>query len=137
MKSRKILVLFGLVLNLAICSQNSIAQDIDTGFSKLSHQDERRYREILDKPVDPGWLNIKKILLYKEKRVAAEMLGDRQGLEENLREWAQIDIDGKWNLRSYLSSMGRFEESVKVGYEVIEYERFPPAAARIDRKSVV
>ena len=131
MKSRKILVLVGLTLNLMLCSQNSVAQDIDTGFSKLSHQDERRYREILDKPVDAGWLNIKKILLYKEKRVAAEMLGDRQGLEENLREWAQIDIDGKWNLRSYLSSMGRFEESVKVGYEVIEYEKFPPAAARI------
>ena len=99
--------------------------------AKLSSEDENRYREILSRPVDPSWLNLKKIQLYKEKQVAAAMLGDFQGREENLVEWSKIDIDGKWNLRGYLSSVGRFEESVKIGNEIISAERFPPSAARI------
>ena len=116
-----------------LCFFNSLsfAQDFDTGLAKLSAVDESRYREILARPVDPSWLNLKKIQLYKEKQVAAAMLGDYQGREENLLEWAKIDIDGKWNLRGYLSALGRFDESVKIGNEVILLERFPPSAARI------
>ena len=107
-----------------------MAQDSEMGLAKLSAQDESRYREILARPVDPGWLNIKKSQLFREKSVAASMLGDYQGREENLIEWAKIDIDGKWQLRNFLSGLGRFEESVKVGNEVIAAEKYAPSAAR-------
>jgi CHAT domain-containing protein len=82
-------------------------------------------------PTDPSWLNLKKIQSYKEKQVAAAMLGDYQGREENLIEWSKIDIDGKWNLRGYLSGIGKFEESVNVGNEIISLTKYPPSAARI------
>jgi len=108
-----------------------MAQDSDMGLGKLSAADESRYREILARPIDPSWLNLKKIQLYKEKQVAAAMLGDYKGREEDLIEWAKIDIDGKWNLRGYLSGIGKFEESVKVGNEIISLEKYPPSAARI------
>ena len=128
---RKFLIAFAIAFSTVFINSLSFAQDSDMGLAKLSAADESRYREILARPIDPSWLNLKKIQLYKEKQVAAAMLGDFTGREENLTEWAKIDIDGKWNLRGYLSGIGRFDESVKVGNEIISAERFPPSAARI------
>ena len=128
---RKFLIAFAIAFPALFLCAHSFAQDSEMGLAKLSVADESRYREILARPIDPSWLNLKKIQLYKEKQVAAAMLGDFTGREENLIEWAKIDIDGKWNLRGYLSALGRFDESVKIGNEVISAERFPPSAARI------
>ena len=72
-----------LVISL-ICHMPSVmAQDSDMGLGKLSAADESSYREILARPIDPSWLNLKKIQLYKEKQVAAAMLGDYQGREKD------------------------------------------------------
>jgi len=130
MKNLKCL-LATIVISLIFHMPGVMAQDSDMGLGKLSAADESRYREILARPIDPSWLNLKKIQLYKEKQVAAAMLGDYKGREEDLIEWAKIDIDGKWNLRGYLSGIGKFEESVKVGNEIISLEKYPPSAARI------
>jgi len=127
----KHLLYFIFAFNLVFHSPSLIAQDDETSLAKLSPAEESRYREILAKPIDQSLLIINKIQLYREKNTAAVMLQDFQSREENLKEWAKIDNDGKWNLRGYLSGAGRFEDSVKIGNEIISFTRYPPAAARI------
>ena len=111
--------------------RSSFAQDGELGLSKLSAEDEKRYREIVSKPIDESQLNLKKIAAYKEKEQAFIMLGENNGREENMIAWSKIDPDAKWSLRQYWSVMGRFEEAFKIGNEIIAESRFPPSAVRM------
>ena len=124
-----VVIFFIVSLSVGISAAN--AQDVEAGLSQLTEEQEKNYREILDKPVDPNLLNSGKIQLYKQKQVAAAMLGVTQSTEENLKEWSKLDIAGKWSLREFYSAAGRFEEAISVGNEVISVEKFPPFSARM------
>jgi deoxyhypusine synthase len=91
-----------------------MAQDSEIGLSKLSTEEEQKYQQILDTPVDVNSLNTTKINRYSEKAVAAIMLGNISKREEILLDWSNIDDEGKFNLRVFYSMMGRFEEAIKV-----------------------
>ena len=127
----KFLLVFALAVSALFFSAPSFAQDSEMGLAKLSVADEKRYREILSKPVDAGALNTTRINAYKEKENAYLMLGETAGREENLVAWAKIEHDGKWSLRNYLTVMGRFEEALKVGNEIISEAKFPSGQVRI------
>jgi CHAT domain-containing protein len=127
----KFLLAFALAVSALFFSSTSFAQDSEMGLAKLSAADEKRYREILEKPIDESQLNLKKIDAYKEKENAYLMLGETAGREENLVAWAKIDIAGKWSLRHYLTTMGRYEEAIKVAREIINETRFAGPLIRI------
>jgi CHAT domain-containing protein len=127
----KFLLVFALAVSALFFSSTSFAQDSEMGLAKLSAADEKRYREILSKPVDAGALNTTRINAYKEKENAYLMLGETAGREENLVAWAKIEHDGKWSLRNYLTVMGRFEEALKVGNEIISEAKFVNGQVRI------
>ena len=80
----KFLLAFALAVSALFFSVPSFAQDSEMGLAKLSAADEKRYREILEKPIDESQLNLKKIDAYKEKENAYLMLGETAGREENL-----------------------------------------------------
>ena len=127
----KFLLAFSIAVNALFFSAPSFAQDSEMGLAKLSAADEKRYREILEKPIDSGALNTTKITAYKEKENAYLMLGETAGREENLVAWAKTEHDGKWSLRNYLTVMGRFEEALKVGNEIISEAKFSNGQVRI------
>ena len=118
MKHLKYLLGFA-VLSLILHMPSVMAQDSEMGLAKLSAADENRYREILEKPIDENQLNLKKIDAYKEKEHAFTMLGEDKGREENLIAWSKIDPDGKWSLRAYWGAMGKYEEAIRIGNEII------------------
>jgi len=124
-------LLVSAVLSFIFYTPSVIAQDSEMGLAKLSAQDEKRYRDILATPIDDSQLNLKKIDAHKEKENAFSMLGEDKGREENLIAWSKIDPDGKWSLRGYWALMGKFEDAIKVGNEIINESKFPPSAARI------
>ena len=62
MKYLKHFLYFIFALNLAFHSPNLMAQDSDMGLTKLSTEEEKRYREILDRPIDSSALNSSKII---------------------------------------------------------------------------
>ena len=56
-----------LVISFIFHMPSVMAQDSDMGLGKLSAADEKRYREILEKPIDLGALNTTRINSYKEE----------------------------------------------------------------------
>ncbi|MEY4341671.1 MAG: hypothetical protein RL541_1175, partial [Pseudomonadota bacterium] len=110
---------------------NSFAQDSEFGLTKLTADQEKSYREIIGKPIDEGLLNLKKIDAYKEKEHAFHMLGEFKGREENLIAWSKVDPEAKWSLRAYWAMMGKYDDALRIGNEVINESKFPPSAARI------
>ena len=110
MKYLKHFLYFIFALNLAFQSPNLMAQDSEMGLTKLSTEEEKRYREILDKPIDSSALNSTKINSYIEKDNASHILGELKLREANLIEWAKIDAEGKANLRTFYSFAGNYEE---------------------------
>jgi len=127
----KFLLAFALAVSALFFSVPSFAQDSEMGLAKLSAADEKRYREILEKPIDENQLNLKKIDAYKEKEHAFSMLGEDKGREENLIAWSKIDPDGKWSLRGYWGAMGKYDDAIRIGNEIINESKFPPSSARI------
>ena len=127
----KFLLAFALAVSALFFSATSFAQDSEMGLAKLSAADEKRYREILEKPMDENQLNLKKIDAYKEKENAYLMLGETAGREENLVAWSKIDPDGKWSLRAYWLEMGRHDDALRIGYEIINESKYPPSASRM------
>jgi tetratricopeptide (TPR) repeat protein len=127
----KFLLVFALAVSALFFSAPSFAQDSEMGLAKLSAADEKRYREILEKPIDENQLNLKKIDAYKEKENAFLMLGETAGREENLIAWSKIDPDGKWSLRAYWGLTGKYEDAIRIGNEIINESKFPPSSARI------
>ena len=103
----KFLLAFAITFGTLFFNSLSFAQDSEMGLAKLSAADEKRYREVLEKPIDSGALNTTRINAYKEKENAYLMLGETAGREENLVAWAKIEHDGKWSLRNYLTVMGK------------------------------
>ncbi len=88
----KFLLAFALAVSALFFSATSFAQDSEMGLAKLSAADEKRYREILEKPIDAGASEyLTRINAYKEKENAYLMLGETAGREENLVAWSKID----------------------------------------------
>ena len=75
----KFLLAFVLAVSALFFTATSFAQDSEMGLAKLSAADEKRYREILEKPIDLGALNTTRINSYKEKENAYLMLGETAG----------------------------------------------------------
>jgi CHAT domain-containing protein len=96
------------------------AQDAEMGLTKLSKQDVANYRQIIDTPIDQGLLNSTKIDLHIKKEVAAIMLGDQIFREKNLIEWIKIDVTAKVSLRRLYSNLGRHEDAVRIGLELLK-----------------
>ena len=69
----KFLLAFVLAVSALFFSATSIAQDSEMGLAKLSAADEKRYREILEKPIDSGALNTARINAYIEKDNASPL----------------------------------------------------------------
>ena len=116
-----IAIVFG---TLFINTSPSFAQDAEMGLMKLSKQDEAKYRQIIDTPIDQNLLNSTKIDLFIKKEVAAIMLGDQIFRESNLIEWSKIDTTAKMSLRNLYSNMGRHEDAVRIGQELLK-EQIP------------
>ena len=95
------------------------AQDAEMGLTKLSIEEEKRYREILDKPIDSSALNSSKINSYIEKDNASHILGELKLREANLIEWAKIDGEGRLNLRGFYSITGNHHEAIKLGLQLL------------------
>ena len=55
----KFLLAFVLAVSALFFSATSFAQDAEMGLAKLSAADEKRYREILEQPIDENQLNLK------------------------------------------------------------------------------
>jgi tetratricopeptide (TPR) repeat protein len=120
----KFLLVFVLAVSALFFNTPSFAQDAEMGLTKLSKQDEAKYRQIIDAPIDQSLLNSTKIDLYIKKEVAAIMLGDQIFREKNLVEWAKIDTTAKMPLRNFYSNLGRHEDAVRIGHELLK-ERIP------------
>ncbi len=97
----------------------------------LDGAETRRLREIVDKPVDTAQSANNRIEQHRAKEVAAVLLGDMAARERNLREWAQVDMEGAWVLRSYLASTERRAEAYEIGLYWIQKASFPSDKARI------
>ena len=69
MKYLKHFLYFIFALNLAFHAPNLMAQDSEMGLTKLSTEEEKRYREILEKPIDENQLNLKKLMHIRKKRM--------------------------------------------------------------------
>ena len=119
MKYLKHFLYFIFALNLAFHSPNLIAQDSEMGLTKLSTEEEKRYREILDKPIDSSALNSSKINAYIDKDNASHILGELKLREANLIEWAKIDGEGRLNLRGFYSITGNHHEAIKLGLQLL------------------
>ena len=112
------------LINLVIYLPCLFAQDTEMGLTKLSNQEEAKYRQIIETPIDPSLLNLAKIDLHIKKEVAAIMLGDQAFRERNLIEWSKIDTTAKMSLRNFYSNMGRHEDAVRIGHELLK-EQIP------------
>lgn len=97
-----------------------IAQDSEMGLLKLSKQDEEKYRKIIDDPIGQSLLNSEKIDLFIKKEVAAITLGDEVFREKNLLEWIKIDVTAKIALHRLYSRVGRHEDAVRIGLELLK-----------------
>ena len=94
------------------CAQAQIGDDTDAAV--LSAQETVRLRQVLDAPIDPDTLNIKKVALFRQKDLAAFRLGDIVSRERNARDWMLIDpIEGKWSLMMILSDTEKKSESYR------------------------
>ena len=119
MNHPKIFSLFALLICFYLGFANSYAQDAQISLGQLSREDEQKYQQILNTPVDPNTLNRTKINLFSQKDLAAIMLGNTNKREEILKDWSKLDDEGKLNLRKFYSAMGRFEEAIKVTDELL------------------
>ena len=112
------------------CAQAQIGDDTDAAV--LSAQETVRLRQVLDAPIDPDTLNIKKVALFRQKDLAAFRLGDIISRERNARDWMLIDpIEGKWSLMMILSDTEKKSESYRLGKELISEVKWPPSAVRL------
>ncbi len=117
----------------ATCLLGPLAHaQLDAGVPDLSEAETLRLREILNKPIDPGMLNLAKSQLHRQKDLAAFQLGDLQGQIANAREWMKVEpIDGKWTLVLTLAGTEQRAESYRLGQEIMAEMRWPPSAARM------
>ena len=60
----KFLLAFALAASALFFNGLSFAQDSEMGLAKLSAADEKRYRDILEKPIDAGALHTTRINAY-------------------------------------------------------------------------
>ena len=107
------------------------AQELMEPIARLSPEQQQKLRAVLEEPVDPNSLYATQIEVHKRKEQAAILLGDFRVREKNLIEWAKIDADGKWGLRSFWSGIGKREEAYALGQEILSQVKFPHAAVRI------
>lgn len=126
---RKLLLLVGVVCAGALSVQ---AQSLDQAGVRLAPQERERLQAILDKPVDESAMFSNRILVHREKDLAAFKLGDVVRREANLRAWAVIDpLEGKWGLFSFLADTQDRAEAYRLGQELINEQRWPPNRVRL------
>jgi CHAT domain-containing protein len=120
-----------LVLLMSITSVCVHAQNLDQAGIRIGADERARLQAILDKPIDPNSLQATRIQLYRQKDLATMKLGLNKQREELLREWAQIDDEGKRNLRTLLIWSGQREEGFALGLQLIKNENNPIQSVRI------
>ena len=110
----------------------SVQAQLDAdGPGAMSEAERQKWQAVLAQPVDPNALNTTRTVLYRQKDLAAFKLGDVVAREANLREWANIEEEGRWGLRGFLSGTEKREEAYVLGKELIQTVKWPPSAARI------
>lgn len=120
MKTLNLLRTLLVVLGIFFSTLLVFAQDVDLGLTQLSEAQTETYQEILRKPFDPNDAVKNKIALHIEKDNAAHLLGELKAREQNLFEWSKIDAEGKTNLRTFYSMVGRYDESIKLAQELLK-----------------
>ena len=122
---------FACLMSLALLSP-VLAQDDTDAIGKLTPEQEKSLQEILAKPIDEKAMYSTQSTQYKEKVRASLLLGQMAQQEALLKAWSRIDPDGLWNLRSFYSSMGRYDEAISVAQGIIDSTKFPPSLARMN-----
>jgi CHAT domain-containing protein len=107
-------------------------QNLDQAGVRLSAQERERLQLILDKPIDQSSLFSSRVVLHRDKDLAAFKLGDVVRREENLRAWAAIDPqDGKWGLFGFLMDTQNRAEGYRLGRELVNEHKWPPNRVRL------
>ncbi len=109
------------------------AQLDDVSGLVLSPQEVQRLRKIVETPVDPGSLTLKKIEAYREQQRAAQLLGDQEQVDRIMEAWLPIDPvgDAKWKSIHWHWDRGRRDESFKAAEEMIQLRQWPPDNVRL------
>ena len=109
------------------------AQFEDNSDRVLSEQETQRLTEVLNQPVDPNSLNLARAEKYREKVMAAQLLGDRVRTGQLLKEWLAFEPtgDAKWKLVEWYWYSGQRDESLRLCAELIQERRDPTSNVRL------
>lgn len=94
----------------------------------------QKLRKILDTPIDPGWLTLKKADAYREQLSAAQLLGDQTKIDQLIKEWLLVEPDGdaKWKSIDWHWNRGRRDEAFREAQELIQQSsQRPPDHVRL------
>ena len=121
----------GFIGALCLCCSFAWAQEEDEPPLKLPESEIQRLRDVLAAPIDANALKTKIDEAYKQKDHAAWKLGDMAQREANLREWAQVQPNARWNLRNLLSGTEKRAEAYALGESLLKESRSPMEAVRL------
>lgn len=129
---RQIFILFTLSLYCLIGNLASAQLD-DASDLVLSAQEIQRLRNILSQPIDPDSLNLTKSEKYREKLMAAQLLGDKAITGQLLTEWLAFEPSGdaKWKSVEWLWNQGRRDDATKTINELIQERKEPTQNVRL------
>ena len=106
--------------------------DIETGFKRLSPEEETRLRGVLAVPVPDNWLLTSLKTHFIAKDSAARRLGDLRELEVILRQWVKAfptEAAPKNNLSILLGGQERYDEAIALLREAVETSTSPAERA--------
>ena len=116
---------------LFLCGSFAWAQEEEDTPLRLPEPEIQRLRAILAAPVDLNVLKIKVDEAYQQKDIAAWKLGDTIQREANLRAWAQVQPEARWNLRNFLAGTEKRPEAYAMDEALIKEVKFPQQAVRM------
>lgn len=109
------------------------AQLDDTRDMVLSAQERQRLSDVLNQTIDPNALNLTKTEKYRDKVMAAHLLGDQTRMGELLKAWLALDPSGdaKWKLVEWHWNAGQRDAAFQVVNELIQERREPTQNVRL------
>ena len=106
--------------------------DIESGFKRLSPDEEIRLRGAVAAPVPANALLANLSTFFQAKEIAAHRLGDTREREVILRQWVQavpLDALPLTNLSALLREQERYEEAIAMRRKAIEVSTSPTVKA--------
>jgi len=112
-------------LNLAWVPTNAWSQTdaMESGFKRISPEEEVQLRAVLAEPVPAGALNNTLLEHFRKKRNAADRLGDHDSRMNLFRQWMESmpgEFAPKNSLAVMLSTDGMYAESIQLRREMLD-----------------